>query len=84
MNRETNRNMLFILLIVLGAILLSMFFWPEWTDWKVRIGVFVVAISLSLGYRERPLPPPRLQRIKQESPYEIERQRLKNWADSWR
>jgi hypothetical protein len=84
MNRDVQRKMLFINLIVLGAIVLSFFFWPEWTDWKVRLGVLIVAISLSMAYRERPLLKPRPRRIKQEDPYEVERQRLKNWADSWR
>jgi uncharacterized membrane protein len=84
MNREIQRKMLFITLMVLGAIVLSFFFWPEWTDWKVRLGVLIVAISLSMMYRERPLLKPRPRRIKQEDPYELERQRLKNWADSWR
>ena len=84
MNRDVQRKFLLILLTVLGAVLLSLFFWPEWTDWKVRLSVLIVAISFSMLYRERPLQNPRPIRIKQEDPYEIERQRLKNWADNWR
>ena len=84
MNRDVQRKFLLILLTVLGAILLSLFFWPEWTDWKVRLSVLIVAINFSMLYREGPLIKPRPLRIKQEDPYEIERQRLKNWADSWR
>ena len=84
MNRDTQRKFLLILLIVLGAILLSMFFWPEWTDWKIRLGVLIIAISVSMGYRERPLSTLNPQRIQQEDPFALERQRLENWADSWR
>ena len=84
MNRDAQRKFLLILLIVLGAILLSMVFWPEWTDVKMRVGFLVVAISLSVMYRERPLSNPKPQRIQQEDPFALERQRLKNWADSWR
>ena len=84
MNRDVQRKFLLILLTVLGAILLSLFFWPEWTDWKVRLSVLIVAINFSMLYRERPLIKPRPLRIKQVDAYEIERQRLKNWADSWR
>lgn len=84
MNRQTRRYLLFIFLGVSVAVLLSLFFWPEWTDWKIRLGVLIVAVSITVGYRERPLSNPNPQRIPQEDPSALDRQRLKNWANSWR
>ncbi len=84
MNQTAQRNFILIILIVLGAVVLSVFFWPEWTELKIRLGILFVAISFSVIVRERPLLKPRPQRIKQEDPYTIERDRLKKWADSWR
>lgn len=82
MKPETQRILLITGLII-SAIILSFFFWPEWTDWKVRLGIMALAVTASLMYRERPLRR-RPLRIKKDDSLELERQRLKNWADSWR